>query len=293
MGILGLAIQRTNGIPILSKTWTDKLSRFNQMDPMLTAGFMSAITSFAESFDQNIDFIQFSPKNNPTSNGISAVLKYFDDVMIICFCEPYLFLEKVNLKLTWIYKNLIERRLQQLQPGNVFLLRSEEEMYIEDILFDKVSRLLVEEKKTQIKEIFEEIEKCFYQDEIHGFSINSFDNSIIYTYHIEEQKLKDYLCNMGKGGQVKDWEVQYKPVWTESNPVLVTYTNSAVDIPISKIIGRQSTGNEQDYGEIPLYYYIITDVDCSIGPMIEKLNTSLHPILMDYKIDVKKLDLEL
>ena len=62
MGILGLVIQRTNGIPIVSKTWTDKLSTFSSMDSMLTAGFMSAITTFADSFDQNIDFLQLSPK---------------------------------------------------------------------------------------------------------------------------------------------------------------------------------------------------------------------------------------
>ncbi|MHA1651273.1 MAG: hypothetical protein ACTSYB_13855 [Candidatus Helarchaeota archaeon] len=286
MGILGLSIQRTNGIPIMLKTWTDKLSSFGEIDSMLTAGFMSAITSFADSFEQNIDFIQLSPKNDPDTNGISAVLHYFSDVMVICFAEPYLFLDKVKLKLQWIYENLIEKKLQQLSPTNVFTLTGEEEMYIEDILFDKVARLLIEEKKEEIIDTFLNIEKYFYQEEIMGFSINSFDNSIIFEYKIEHQELQNLLCNMGRGGRVKDWEVQYKPVWIGKSPILVSYTNSAVKIPVAEIIGRSDSEESKetplDLGEVPLYYYIITDIDCSIGPIMEKLNTLLHPILVDY-----------
>ncbi|NVM29797.1 MAG: hypothetical protein HWN65_13215 [Candidatus Helarchaeota archaeon] len=298
MGILGLTIQRTNGIPIVTKTWTDKLSGFTQIDSMLTAGFMSAITSFADSFDQNIDFIQISPKKEPDSNGISVVLNYFSDVMMICFTEPYLFLDKVTMKLRWIYENLIQTKLDDLDAVcNVFTITPEEEMYIEDILFDKVARILIEERKEQIISVLEDLENHFAQEEIRGFSINSFDNSIIFTYHIDEQELENLLCNMGKGGYVKDWEVQYKPVWIEKNPVLVSYTNSAVKIQISDIIMKEKAADQEEgqlyFGVVPLYYYIITDTDCSIGPIMEKINTSLHPIFVDYKIDASKLDFEL
>ena len=34
--------------------------------------------------------------------------------------------------------------------------------------------------------------------------------------------------------------------------------------------------------EEPNRYYIITDADCSIGPIMEKLNNSLHPLFVDY-----------
>lgn len=292
MGILGLKIQRANGIPIVSKTWTDKLSSFDKLDSMLTAGFMSAITSFADSFEQNIDFIQFSPKYDPNSNGISAVLKYFEEIMIICFTEPYLFLDKVNLKLQWIYKNLFEKKLHDLAAGNVITLTDEEEAYIEGLLFDQSAKKLIEDKKEQIITALEDIENYFYQEEIRGISINSFDNSIIYTYLIEEQKLKDYLCNMGRGGRVRDWEIQYKPVWLERDPVLVSYTNSAVKIPISNLFRENLEGTNLFFEEVPLYYYIITDTDCSIGPIIEKINRTLHPILVDYKIDASKLILD-
>lgn len=288
MGILGLAIQRTNGIPIFVKIWTDKykLQSYTKTDAMLTAGFMSAITSFAESFDQNINFIHLSPKNDPESTGLSAVVNYFSDVMLICFAEPYLFLDKVNLKLRWIYQNLIEKKLESLTAGNVFTLTPEEEMYIEDILFDKVARMLIEEKKGKIISVLEELEKNFAQENIQGFSINSFDNSIIFTYGIEMQTLQNSLCNMGKGGGVIEWQVQYKPVWIEGkNPILISYTNSAVKIPVNKIIGEFFKGDSEKkelyYGEVPLYYYIITDMDCSIGPIMEKLNTTLHPILVE------------
>ncbi len=297
MGILGLTIQQTNGIPIVSKTWTEKLSSYQETDSMLTAGFMSAITSFADSFDQNIDFIQLSPKKDPDSNGISAVLNYFSEVMMICFAEPYLFLDKVNLKLKWIYENLIAGKLANLPAGNVFTLTPEEEMYVEDILFDKVARLLIEERKDQIITALEDIEKYFTQDDIQGFSINSFDNSIIFNYHLKEKELENLLCNMGKGGRVKDWELQYKPVWIEKHPFLISYTNSAVKIPVSSILKKdddESQGeNQLYYGEVPLYYYIITDTDCSIGPIMEKINTTLHPIFVDYKIDASKIDFDL
>ena len=296
MGILGLTIQRTTGIPIVSKTWTDKLSSYSKTDSMLTAGFMSAITSFADSFDQNIDFIQLSPKEDPESNGISAVLNYFSDVMMICFAEPYLFLDKVNLKLKWIYENLITKKLATLGAGNVFTLTPEEEMYIEDILFDKVARLLIDERKEQIISALEDIEKYFEQEDIQGFSINSFDNSVIFSYRIKEKELENLLCNMGKGGRVKDWELQYKPVWIDKTPWLISYTNSAVKIPVSSIIssGEEESQTEKQlpYEEVPLYYYIITDTDCSIGPIMEKINRTLHPIFVDYKIDASKIDFE-
>lgn len=285
MGILGLVVQRTNGIPIISKTWTDKLLSFDRTDSMLIAGFMSAITSFANSFEQNIDFIQLSPKTEPNNNGISAVLNYFAEVMLICFTEPYLFLNKVNLKLQLLYKHLIEGRLGSLAAGNVFTLTPDEERFIERILFDLDAKSLIEKKKKQIISVFNEIVD-FYPGDIRGFSINSFDNSILFVYGIELQDLQNLLCHMGKGGDVKDWEVQYKPVWINSNPILVSYTNSAVKIPVSQLLGQnkdaQNPGKEQlYYGEVPLYYYAITEPDCSIGPIMEKLNTTLHPLLMD------------
>lgn len=284
MGILGLVIQRTNGIPILSKTWTDKMLSFNQMDSMLIAGFMSAITSFANSFEQDIDFIQLSPKNDPDSNGISALLNYFSEVMLICFTEPYLFLDKVNMKLRLIYEHLIERKLKCLTSGNVFTLTNEEETFIERILFDMDARELIDKKQDQIVSTFIELEKIF-QEDIRGFSINSFDNSILFAYGIEIQDLKNLLCHMGKGGDVKDWEVQYKPVWIEKSPILVSYTNSAVKIPVSKMLGSKMDQVQMDdhlyYGEVPLYYYVITDPDCSIGPIMEKLNAMLHPLLVE------------
>ncbi len=287
MGILGLSIQRANGIPVVSKTWGDKLASFEKIDPMLTAGFMSAITSFTDSFEKNIDFIQLSPKGEigPDSSGISAVLHYLTDVMIICFAEPYLFLDKVKLKLQWIYENFIEQKLPSLRSGNVFTLAGVEEMFIEDILFDKIARLLVGEKKEEIINALLDIEKYYYQEEIRGFSINSFDNSIIFNYGIEYKELQDLLCNMGKGGRVRDWEVQYKPVWLGTSPILVSYTNSAVKVSVAEIIGKageKGEEGEENFGSVPLYYYIITDIDCSIGPIMEKLNTTLHPILVDY-----------
>jgi hypothetical protein len=58
-----------------------------------------------------------------------------------------------------------------------------------------------------------------------------------------------------------------------------------VKIPVNKIIGEFFKGDSEKkelyYGEVPLYYYIITDMDCSIGPIMEKLNTTLHPILVE------------
>ncbi len=289
MGILGLAVQRMNGIPIILKTWTDKLLSFNQIDPMLIAGFMSAITSFANSFEQNIDFIQLSPKALPkddlNNNGIRAVLNYFSEVMLICFTEPYLFLNKVNLKLELIYKHLLEEKLRDLSAGNIFTLTNEEEAFIERILFDTDAKTLIERKKDQIISVFNEIKKA-YPDDIRGFSINSFDNSILLSYDIEIPVLQDLLCHMGKGGDMKDWEVQYKPVWIDRNPILISYTNSAVKIPVSQMLGKKKEDQnlEEDhlyYGEVPLYYYVITEADCSIGPIMEKLNSTLHPLLMD------------
>ena len=77
---------------------------------------------------------------------------------------------------------------------------------------------------------------------------------------------------MGSGiTKVSEYEIIHKPVIEDGDSLLVCLTNPAISFDLSEI------GDNIDYN-VPLYYYVITDADSSIGPLIGALIDIINPI---------------
>lgn len=287
MGILGLRIITSAGIPIFNKAWSGKLAGFESEDQSLQAGFMTAILSFAKSMRHEVGFIRFySLEENEEKlpdidlermyYGIDASISLRDDeILFILFLKPYIFKSAIELKIGWIYENIIKKYKQKIEKGEKVKFSDEENKYIEDILFDRRAREYISKKKKKIRKIIKkEIIKEFPHERILGLAICSFDNSILCTQGIELEELEMYLNNMGLLTRIKEWECQYKPIWIPSRePVLVSVINSAMQVPILPDIDNNS--------KVPYYYYLITDQDALLGPLTEKILDKINRVFLE------------
>ena len=118
MAILGILIQTQDGRPIYNNVWSDKIVEFEKVDHVITAGFLSALNSFAGEFNQKLGFIRFLPlKLYPNTLGINALVGFIENLMIVCFTEPYLFPERVFWKIQWIYDSILKNYLADIKKG--------------------------------------------------------------------------------------------------------------------------------------------------------------------------------
>ena len=283
MGVLGIRIQTRSGLPIYIKNWSEeKLKGFGEQDQTLQAGFMTAILSFAESMHNKIGFIRFYPDTNDNElvqekiYGIDALIAIRNEIIFIVFLEPYIFKQKFELKIDWIYEHVIDKYLSKIETGEKINFTTEEEEFIENILFDKMAREFINKIKKKLeKTIKKSIIKQFPHENIFGLAICSFDNSILFTYLISKEELEEYLNNMGLLTEIKEWKCQYKPIWIPNkDPVLVSVINSAMQVPIIPEIDSSNL-------KIPYYYYLVSDQDALLGPLTEKLLFYINPFFLE------------
>lgn len=279
MAILGMLIQTRDGRPFYSNIWSQKVIEFEEADHAITAGFLSALNSFAGEFKQKIGFIRFVPFRLPNSLGINALVGFIEDLMIVCFTEPYLFPERVFMKIQWIFDTVLVKYVKNIRQGLVKELEEEDQRFIKDILLDRFLRERINRNKDELEL---QIQNFLFNtaEEIHGISINSFDNSILYSYRIERERLEYMLFDMGGmggAGMLNEYEVQYKPVWFKDQPpLLISVANSGLSTQLGEIL-RNDNGDVVHY-----YYYLVTGTDCSIGPIMENLIQEFNPILLTY-----------
>jgi hypothetical protein len=287
MGILGLRIISSSGIPIFNKVWSEKLAGFESEDQSLQAGFMTAILSFAKSMRHEVGFIRFYSleENEEKSTNIDLERMYYgidalislrdDEILFILFLEPYIFKSAIELKIGWIYEYIIKKYKHNIKKGENLKFSDEENKNIEDILFDRRAREYISKKKKKIKKIIKkDIIKEFPHEKILGFAICSFDNSILCTQGIELEELEMYLNNMGLLTKIKEWECQYKPIWIpDREPVLVSVINSAMQVPVLSSIDNDS--------KVPYFYYLVTDQDALLGPLTEKILGKINNFFLD------------
>ncbi len=280
MAILGMLIQTRDGKPLYSNVWSEKVIEFEEADHAITAGFLSALNSFAGEFNQKLGFIRFLPlRLYPNTLGINALVTFIEDLMIVCFTEPYLFPEKVFMKIQWIYDAVLVKYVDDLRRGHLVPLQKEDQKFIRDILLDRFLRQRIQKNKEELEF---KIQKFLYDtaEEIYGISINSFDNSILYSYRIDRKQLEYMLFDMGgmgAGGMLDEFEIQYKPVWFKDHPpLLISVANSGLPTELDEILHNESTE------VVHYYYYLITGTDCSIGPIMENLIHEFNPVLLTY-----------
>lgn len=278
MAILGIAIQSTTGIPLYLQTWSDKLSGFREGSPILISGFLSAVSSFANNFKQNIDFIRLHPMDVADPFGVDAVYSFIGTYMILCFVDPFQFHEIVKFKIDWIYNKILFRYEEMIRIGKVPQLEDPELNYINDILQDNVVWDKIYRKKEELDSACERLIDEEFPDDVYGVFITSFDNSILYSFGIDREEVEIYINNIGSRGHgLEDGEVLHNYVSLPGmEPRLMIMTNPGLKILISEILGDNSHGD----GGVPFYYYLITDANCAIGPIVESLTVKLNTILI-------------
>jgi hypothetical protein len=78
-----------------------------------------------------------------------------------------------------------------------------------------------------------------------------------------------------RGSSLQDGEILHNYVtFPGMEPRLVVMTSPGIKIPIADII------EEPGEGGVPLYYYLITDANCSIGPIVESLIQKFNAVLL-------------
>jgi hypothetical protein len=276
MGIIGISIQSNTGIPLFLDAWSDKLAAFREGTPILICGFLSALSSFAKSYHQNIAYIRLNPVDFSDPYGIDGVYTFIGEYMILCFTDPYQFHKMVGLKVQWIYSKVLAKYEQMIKVGRVPSLAEEEHIFIENILMDSVEADLISRKREQLRVAIEYIKETEFPGDVYGCAITSFDNSILFTHGMERLEVETYLNGIGnKGASLQDGEIMHNYVtFPGMEPRLVVMTNPGIKIPIADII------EEPGEGGVPLYYYLITDANCSIGPIVESLIQKFNAVLL-------------
>ncbi|MBD3230767.1 MAG: hypothetical protein GF329_21490 [Candidatus Lokiarchaeota archaeon] len=270
MAILGLLIQTKTGIPVYFSTWSDKIEKLKTIDTGLITGFFSAIFSFTDSFHKKLGYIRLL--DSPMEiYGVDTVCLEVENYLFLCFVDSYQFHELVKYKLKWIY-NIILKDLNTLN-GAVYKLSPEQEVLIEDILRDHHLKHSILNVKGNLNV---KIDELIIENSIFGISINSFDNSILYSNGIEYSSFELFLNNLGqKGSLIGDEEILYTYVSVpDFLPVLVVLINPVIKFPISDII------QEMAQGELPIYFCLIVDVNANVHEIVDKVLAKLNPLLI-------------
>ncbi|MHA1830209.1 MAG: hypothetical protein ACTSWR_01600 [Candidatus Helarchaeota archaeon] len=270
MAILGIFIQSKNGIPVYKETWSPKIKALDEGDELLISGFMSAISQFANTFKQDIAYIRFIPLEFANDKGIDSILVDLKEYLVFVFVDPYQFHDMVKIKLDIIYNHVLSKYKKNLSYGKTIKLSQDDRSFCSKILHDSLIKDYISQKRIMLIETLD----LFINNnpEIRGISINSFDNTILFNYNIERTYLENLLYMMGSGiTKVSEYEIIHKPVIEDGDSLLVCLTNPAISFDLSEI------GDNIDYN-VPLYYYVITDADSSIGPLIGALIDIINPI---------------
>ncbi|MHA1270339.1 MAG: hypothetical protein ACTSPY_11170 [Candidatus Helarchaeota archaeon] len=272
MAILGIFIQSKNGIPVYKEAWSSKIQALKEGDEILISGFMSAISQFANTFKQEIGYIRFLPQEFANDKGVDSILVNLNEFLAITFVDPYQFHDMVKIKLDWIYRRVLFGYKEYLSYGKTIKLTDEDEAFCWNIIHDQQVRKHIESKRNILIEKFDDFMN--YNPDIRGLAINSFDNTILFNYGVERSHLEDLLYYMGSGiTKVSEYEILHKPIIEENGEsLLLCLTNPAISIELTDLLE-----SEKEI-KVPLYYYIITDPDSSIGPVIGSLIDTINPI---------------
>jgi len=268
MAILGIFIQSSNGLPIFKESWSSKIELLDEVDELLISGFMSAICQFANTFKKEIGYIRFISTEYQDKLGVDSILVNINEILATAFVDPYQFHDMVKLKIKWIYDKVLSKYKENLKWGRTIQLTKEEKEFCFDVLHDIKAKSIIDKRRNELIDAIDNFMN--YNPDIRGISINSFDNTILFNYGIERDYLERLLYYMGRGiSQVSEYEILHKPIIEEDgDSLLVCLTNPAVPIKLTDI---EDT--------VPIYYYVITDPDCSIGPVIGSLVDILNPLI--------------
>ncbi|MFX1299029.1 MAG: hypothetical protein ACFFD2_29745 [Promethearchaeota archaeon] len=276
MGVLGIIIQTEFGLPLYIEMFDPKLEKFQQMDMSLTAGFITAINMFTKQYDMTLGHIKLH-KNKEDVYGVNLIATKMGEYLILCFVDPFTYHEIVREKIGWIYSRVLQKG-SNITPERLRFdfshtanLTDEEKVWIADTLQDLYLKAMLAANKENIDSL---LGKFFLKYVgIHGISINSFDNSILYFSGINEEIFRLVLNNIGRRSSIiKENETVDSYVSIPSYPPVRVYAvNSGIKFQIQDIM----TNLPEKI--VSLYYYLIVDPDLNVRPIIVDLIEILDP----------------
>ncbi|MFX1294191.1 MAG: hypothetical protein ACFFD2_04955 [Promethearchaeota archaeon] len=277
MGILGISIQSHTGLPLYLESWSKKLRAFRDGDPILIAGFLSALSSLASNYRQRIGYIRFFPVDFPDPYGIDGIYSFIGEYMIFCFTDSYQFHPQVHLKIKWIYQKVLFKYEKMIQIGKVPILNEEDKKYIYDILLDSFAFDYISNKREVLNRSISDLISKEYPNDVFGCFITSFDNSLLFKYGMDRNEIEIYMNNIKiKVHNLSNGEILHNYVTLPGlEPRLVVMTNSGVKLQIADILEE---GIEER--SVPLYFYVIINANCAIEPIVESLVKKFNIILV-------------
>jgi len=277
MAILGLLIQTKIGLPIYFEIWSEKIRVLKSTDTELVSGFFSALLMFSDSMNKKIGYIRLL--DGPMEiYGVDTVFIEIGSFLMMCFVDSYQFHELTKMKLNWIYTLILKKYESDMKSGAALKLNDTELILIEDILRDHFHKSIIFKNKNQLNLLIDEL----ISDElnkIYGISINSFDNSILYSFGIEYDSLELFLNNVGqKASLIKEHEILFTYVSIpDFIPVLVVIVNPALNFPIDHSISEILVGDKK-LSELPVYLSIIMDVSSDVNTCVETILEKILPL---------------
>lgn len=271
MGVLGIIIQTEFGLPLYIEMFDPKLAMFQEMDTSLTAGFITALMSFAGEYGVELGHIKFRQSESDIY-GLNMIIIKAGIFTVICFVESFIYHEVVKEKIGWIYERVLRKYEDPVSKGRVEKLTDEEKVYIADILQDLYIKALIAANKSMLDADIGQL--CLKHLGVYGISVNSFDNSILYFSGIAEETFKLFLNNMGRRSSIiEDYKTVDSYISLQDYQTMRVYAfNPGIKFQIQDILTHATQKS------VSLYYYVIADPGLDVRPVIAGLAEILNPI---------------
>lgn len=270
MGVLGIIIQTEFGLPLYHEMFDPTLAKFEQIDTSLTSGFITAINMFTKQYEMTFGHIKLH-QDTKDIYGVNMIATKMGQFLILCFVEPYIYHDVVREKIGWIYDRILKHYEPDIQAGKVPALTDEEKVWIADTLQDLYLKAMIAANKETISNLLGKLFMKYVG--VYGFSINSFDNSILYFSGIAEETFKLLLNNLGRRSAViSEFEAVDSYISVPDYQAMRVYAvNSGVKFEIQDIMTNLPEKT------VSFYYYIIVDPSLDVWPVINEVFEILNP----------------
>jgi len=275
MGVLGIIIQTEFGLPLYIEMFDQRLEKFQQVDMTLTTGFITAINMFTKQYEMDFGHIKLHPHAQDVY-GINMIATKRGEYLILCFVEPFMFHEVVREKIGWIYERVLKQYEGVIKSGKN-PLTDEDKVYIGDIMQDLYFKAMIAANKEAIDG---QLGRLFMKYVgIYGISVNSFDNSILYTSGMFDDTFRSFLNNLGRRSSIiqEHETIDSYISLPDMQPVRIYAINPGVKFEIQNIMTNLPERT------VDLYYYLIVDPSLDVRPIISDLIELLNPFFSNSK----------
>lgn len=262
------------GIPLYLRFFdfsTRSISHKGDFSPIesfeLTSGFVSAIFEFAKLLDKHLEVLEFIPleKKDESSDKLQEKQskKQGGDVLITCQTETYLNSNAVKKKIQMIFDWIIQNKIPLGQEKK---LDSGEKERIIRILTDAKAREKIEEKKDELRKIFNDFLNEMSVYGLESLCVTSFDLSPIISFGINFESVEELLRNIGNIPEVETLQ------WKQRESIIG-------DIRKWVYIVNSGVGPSEESIFMPYHYMLFASPESFLGEAPGILASKINQIL--------------